>query len=290
MRQKGVVDEARCKIHFAAIVYRRSHLIRLPGNVRFGALVISVVLAGLALRLAWGLHGTETFGLGFDAQAQEYGDCPDGQVVNEFVGYGTQLTDHFDATRPFRVTYDLRSAGREQPSLNVVALDEDGVRSVDAWQTGEGAGETRVNDSPGTYYLDIETTGDADYTVSVEQCENDDSLTDPGEQDDDSTERFTQTAQRSQPIDDDIDPPVDDLDEDMNAPEDQDIPDEDPDELDDEVDGPRARSSDNDRREDREGRRRLLEAGGAQHGPAPPLPGGGCPAEFPVERDNACYR
>jgi hypothetical protein len=294
MRQKGVVDDARCKIHFAAIVYRRSHLVRLPGNVRFGALVIAVVLAGLALRLAWGLHGTQTFGLGFDAQAQETAHCPDRRVVDEFIGYGAQLTDDFDTTRPFRVTYDLRSTGREEPSLNVVALDEDGVRSVDALQTGEGAGETRVNDSPGTYYLDIDTTGDADYTVSVEQCENDDAVTGSSEQDD-STGRFTQTAQRSQPAaGDDTDAFIDDLDEtldeDLDDSENPDSPDEDPDELDEEENGPPARSSDNDQRGDRENRRTLLEAGGTLDGPAPELPGGGCPAEFPVEQGNVCYR
>ena len=269
-------------------------MIRLPGNVRFGALLIAVVLAGLALRLTWGLQGTETFGLSFDAQAQETTDCPNGRVMNEFLGYGAQLTDDFDATRPFRVTYDLRSAGREEPSLNIVALDEDGVRSVDALQTGEGAGETRVNDSPGTYYLDIETTGDADYTVSVEQCENDDTVAGSSEQDDDSTGRFTQTAQRNQPAGDDNDALVDNLDEnldeDLDDPEDPDSPDEGPNELDEEAIGPRARSSDNERRGDRESRRTLLEAGGPQDGPAPALPGGGCPAEFPVEQDNACYR
>ena len=271
-------------------------MIRLPGNVRFGALVIAVVLAGLALRLAWGLHGPEVFGLGFEARAQETADCPDGRVVNEFVGYGAQLTDDFDATRPFRVTYDLRSAGLEEPSLDIVALDEDGVRSIDALQTGEGAGETRVNDSPGTYYLDIETTGDADYTVAVEQCEeedDDDTSTDSSEQDRDSTGRFTQTAQRGQPtIDDpgDITDDLDqDLDQDLNGPDDPDSSDEDPDELDEEPNGPRARSSDNDRRGDRESRRMLLEAGGPEDGPVPALPGGGCPAEFPVEQGDACY-
>ncbi len=34
----------------------------------------------------------------------------------------------------------------------------------------------------------------------------------------------------------------------------------------------------------------LLEAGGPQSGPAPLMPGGGCPEEFPVERDNACWQ
>jgi hypothetical protein len=255
--------------------------------VRFGALVIAVVLAGLALRLAWGLHGPETFELGFEARAQENTDCPDGQVVNEFAGYGAQLTDDFDTTRPFRITYDLRSAGLEEPSLDIVALDENDVRSVDALQTGDGTGETRVNDSPGTYYLDIETTGDADYTVTVEQCEEDDTSTGPSEQDRDSTGRFTQIAQRDQPTIDDPGDITDDLDEDLGNP---DSLDEDPDELDEEANGPRARSSDNARRGDRESRRTLLEAGGPKDGPVPALPGGGCPAEFPVEQSNTCYR
>jgi hypothetical protein len=211
--------------------------------------------------------------------------------VNEFVGYGAQLTDDFDATRPFRVNYDLRSTGLEEPSLNIVALDEDGIRSVDALQTGEGTGETRVNDSPGTYYLDIETTGDADYTVTVEQCEEeDDTSTSSGEQDRESNGQFSQIAQRDQPTIGDPGDVTDDLDEDLNGPDDPDSSDEDPDELDEEADGPRARSSDNDRRDDRGSRRRLLEAGGPQDGPAPMLPSGGCPEEFPVEQGNACYR
>lgn len=268
-------------------------MIRLPGNVRFGVLVISVVLAGLALRLAWGLHGPEFFGLGFEARAQETVDCPDGQVVNEFVGYSAQRTDVFDTAHPFYVTYDLRSAGAEEPSLDIVALDENGVRYVDAIQNGEGAGKTRVNDSPGTYYLDIETTGDADYTVSVEQCENEDTVTGSSEQDDDSTARFTRTAQRNQPTDDEIDAVVDDLDESLNEDLDEDLdnPDEELAEQEDEADAPRGdRSSSRDRRGDRESRRTLLEAGGPEDGPVPALPGGGCPAEFPVEQDNACYR
>jgi hypothetical protein len=34
----------------------------------------------------------------------------------------------------------------------------------------------------------------------------------------------------------------------------------------------------------------LLKAGGPVHGPAPVMPGGGCPTEYPVEKDGACYR
>ncbi len=34
----------------------------------------------------------------------------------------------------------------------------------------------------------------------------------------------------------------------------------------------------------------LMNAGGPADGPMPLMPGGGCPVEFPVQRDGACYR
>jgi hypothetical protein len=33
----------------------------------------------------------------------------------------------------------------------------------------------------------------------------------------------------------------------------------------------------------------LFESGGPQSGPLPLMPDGGCPKEFPVDRDGACY-
>lgn len=33
----------------------------------------------------------------------------------------------------------------------------------------------------------------------------------------------------------------------------------------------------------------LMNAGGPATGPAPPMPGGGCPAEYPVERSGTCF-
>ena len=33
----------------------------------------------------------------------------------------------------------------------------------------------------------------------------------------------------------------------------------------------------------------LMNAGGPSEGPAPKMPGGGCPEEFPVEKDHGCY-
>jgi hypothetical protein len=34
----------------------------------------------------------------------------------------------------------------------------------------------------------------------------------------------------------------------------------------------------------------LMNAGGPADVPIPHMPGGGCPAEFPTERDGTCYR
>lgn len=33
----------------------------------------------------------------------------------------------------------------------------------------------------------------------------------------------------------------------------------------------------------------LFESGGPEDGPVPPMPGGGCPEEFPVEKAGGCY-
>jgi hypothetical protein len=33
----------------------------------------------------------------------------------------------------------------------------------------------------------------------------------------------------------------------------------------------------------------LMRAGGPEDGPVPLMPGGGCPPEYPLERDGACY-
>jgi hypothetical protein len=33
----------------------------------------------------------------------------------------------------------------------------------------------------------------------------------------------------------------------------------------------------------------LMKAGGSTYGPVPPMPGGGCPKEYPVERNKGCY-
>lgn len=233
-----------------------------------GALVVAVILAGLALRLAWGLHGPEAFGFGFEAWAQEEGEesCRDARLVNEFDGRGDQLTDTFDTDgSSFRVTQDLRGTGGPAPYLNTVVFDEDGSPAGDAFQSGEGTRETFIDGSPGSYYLDIDTTGEVDYTVTVEQCEGDEPETNG--QDRSSTGQATPLAQRS-PISDGPQskgPGPNDRPPSTSPPGGPPI---------DEDDGPDE----------------LLKAGGPEEGPVPAMPGGECPAEFPTKQDGACYR
>ncbi len=33
----------------------------------------------------------------------------------------------------------------------------------------------------------------------------------------------------------------------------------------------------------------LFTSGGPEDGPVPPMPGGGCPPEYPAEKDDGCY-
>ncbi len=264
-------------------------------------LVVATVLAALALRLAWGLHGPEAFGFGFEARAQEGAECRDARVVEEFIGNGDQQTAGFDTTGSFRVNYDLNATGNQRPSMEIIAYNNrDGSPAVDATQLGEGAGETVVDGPPGTYYLDIVTTGDADYNVSVEQCEDGHPETNPNtlpntsssqqDRDDSSRQEVRQVSQRNQSTSapdsrdrssgtqsretSQRDRLAEDPDDEFN--------DEPEDEFDDEPDDKFDEPND--------GFKQLLEAGGPEEGPVPVKPGGGCPAEFPVERDDACYR
>ena len=239
------------------------------GDKRLGTLVVAVILAGLALRLTWGLHGPEAFGFGFEAWAQEEGDasCPDPRLVKEFDGKGDQLTDTFDTEAGFfRVTQDLRGKDGLDPYLNTVVFDEDGSPAGDAFQSGEGTRETLVEGPPGSYYLDIDTTGDVDYTVTVEQCEDDGPNTSLNEQDRSPTGQPRPLAQRSQISDD----PQDSGPSPIGEPRDISSPDEPTDE-------------DEDRGE-------LLRAGGPEEGPVPAMPDGECPPEFPTKQGGACYR
>jgi len=286
-------------------------LIRLLGDKKFGILVVAAVLAALALRLAWGLHGPEAFGFGFEARAQENVECRDAQVVEEFIGNGDQQTAGFDTTGSFRVNYDLSATGIQRPSMEIIAYnDRDGSPAVDATQLGEGAGETIVNGPPGTYYLDIVTTGgDADYNVIVEQCEDgrpDESpkinpnTTNPNslpntsssqqDRDDRGKQEVRQVSQRNQSTSAPDNRNRSSVTQSREAPQRDRITEDPDDEFNDEPEDEFDDGPDDEFDEPNDGFKQLLEAGGPEEGPVPVKPGGGCPVEFPVERDDACYR
>jgi hypothetical protein len=242
------------------------------GDKRLGALVVALILVGLALRLAWGLHGPEAFGFGLEAWAQEEDEtfCPDPRLVKEFDGKGDQLTDTFDTNAgSLRITQDLRGTANPNPYLNTVVLDDGGSPAGDAFQSGEGTRETLIGNPPGSYYLDIDTAGDVDYTVTVEECEDDGPSTSTSEQDRNPTTGQTRPLSQRSPISGD---PEDSDPSPIGEPRDISSADKSPDE------------------DEGEDRGELLRAGGPEEGPVPAMVDGECPAEFPTKQDGACYR
>ena len=74
-----------------------------------------------------------------------------------------------------RITQDLRGTGNPNPYLSTVVLDSDRSPAGDVFRSGEGTRENSIDNPPESYYPDIDTAGDVYYTVTVEQCEDDDS-------------------------------------------------------------------------------------------------------------------
>jgi hypothetical protein len=102
--------------------------------------------------------------------------CPDPQLIDQFTGTADQQTDTFRTdTYAFRLTSDLRAISETEPGtmgprMNVFVHDEQEA-TVDVVAQGEGTEEKLVNAPPADYKLDISLVGDAQYTVTIEQCE-----------------------------------------------------------------------------------------------------------------------
>lgn len=244
----------------------------LSSSSRFFLLAVALVLAALALRMEWGLHGAEAFGLGMEARAQEDRTCADSVSVLEVTGAGDTRSEEFEVTSDsFRVVYELVGADASNSSLGIEVLG-DGV-SVSGTQTGEDVGENFVSGSPGVYTLDITSTGDAEYLVRVEECDGQSTV----EQSSDDRESSTAQGERNGSPD----PPA---------------------RSSSESDGSQIRDQagqneiSRDSRDNSAGQGRsvdddaLLEAGGPGDGPIPLMTDGGCPAEYPVLQGGACYR
>lgn len=261
---------------------------------RFLLLVVAIVLAALALRLGWGLQGAEAFGLGQEARAQEDQTCAGAEPVLEIPGSGDTTGEEFEVTTDsFRIVYELTGAAASSSTLEINVLG-DGV-NVSGSQTGEGVGETFISGSPGTYTLDITSSGDAEYMVIVEECGGDaqsatEQSTGSPEQNTgsrDNQDRSSAQAQNSRSQErssGDLGGSGQGSSQGSSENRDQGIQSErDASRSGFQSSGPTDRSPSG-------GNDELLEAGGPEDGPAPLMPDGGCPGEYPVQQGDTCYR
>lgn len=262
-------------------------------DLRLLLLVVAVVLAALSLRLGWGLQGAEAFGFGAEARAQtdqtqeNNQTCADPRTVLEFTGSGDTRSEEFEVTSgSFRVVYELRGGDGSDSSLNIDVLG-DGVSVGGAVQTGTGTGQTFISSAPGIYTLDIAATGGAEYTVTVEECGGDvqsageqsageqsageQSDANAGSSDEQGQERSAQ-AQNN-----------DSRDQSASEPGSQGPAQSRQDREAASQGGPTEGSQD-------ENSDQLLEAGGPEDGPAPLMPDGDCPDEYPTQQGGVCYR
>lgn len=238
-------------------------------------LVVAVALAALALRVGWGLQGAEAFGFGPEARAQEDQTCAGAQPVVELTGPGDITGEEFEvATGSFRVVYELMGADTSNSTLEINVVG-DGV-SASGFQTGEGVGETFVSGSPGTYTLDVTSSSDAEYMIMVEECGGDgqnaaeQSPGSSGNQDRSSAQAQNNGSQDRSSSEPGSSQNRDQTRQNETSPN-----------------GSQGGSTGQNRSGDND---ELLQAGGPEDGPAPLMPGGGCPGEYPVQQGGACYR
>lgn len=227
------------------------------GRSKTLVLIVVLVLAGLALRLNWGLYGVEMFGVE-EVRAQQ-GECPNPRLIDEITGSGNQNTAPFETTTDsFRISYEITAASPEAFfSANVESEDASNpIFDPGISQSGSGTGETFVNEDPGRYSLGIITGGDTNYTLRIEEC-GEGGEANPGE----GKAGEGTTPQKTPPT-----PPKTPATPPKASPP---TPKASP-------PAPKGGT--------------LMEAGGPESGPAPKMPGGGCPQEYPTEKDGACYR
>ena len=114
----------------------------------------------------------------------------------------------------------------------------------------------------------LDTAGDVDYTVAVEQCEDAGPSTSPNEQ-----HRRTPTTGQTRPLA-------------QRSPISGNPKDSGPSPIEE----PRDVSSPDRPTDEDEDRDELLRAGGPEEGPVPAMPDGECPSKFSTKQGDACYR
>jgi hypothetical protein len=227
------------------------------GRIAFLSLI--VVFGAFAVYL--GLMAEASWDDTRKANAQQ--NCDELQT---FSGNGIKETQPFTVTSDtWRLRYDVQSTSTDQQSSSFdMSVYKTGNTIPESVITPESPGSdtTYVNAGAGTYYLSI-GSANATWTVTVEECS---ASAPPGSPNPGGSASTSAPATTPTSTPASTSPPP--------KPKPQPKPDPQPKPE----PQPKSKTKGN-----------LFDSGGPTVGPAPLMPDGGCPKEYPIKRAGACY-